>query len=108
MESFTWSPNGKILAVQLFTTSVDIDSGRTEDQRALLFVDDNGRELRPAGKALGVTLGGVLLHQRGKLRAREVLEQLIEQACDLYDEIALLWAACGEAPAKGTARQRQL
>jgi hypothetical protein len=50
VESFTWSPNGKILAVQLFTTSVDIDSGRTEDQRALLFVDDNGRELHPAGK----------------------------------------------------------
>jgi len=40
----------------------------------------------------------VLLHQRGKLRPREVLEQLIEQACDLYDWIALLWAACGEAP----------
>jgi hypothetical protein len=50
VESFTWSPNGKILAVQLFTTSVDIDSGRTEDQRALLFVDDNGHELHPAGK----------------------------------------------------------
>lgn len=50
VESFTWSPNGKILAVQLFTTSVDIDSGRTDDQRALLFVDDNGRELHPAGK----------------------------------------------------------
>ena len=30
----------------------------------------------------------------------EVLEQLIEQACDLYDWIALLWAASGEAPAK--------
>ena len=30
----------------------------------------------------------------------EVLEQLIEQACDLCDWIALLWAASGEAPAK--------
>jgi hypothetical protein len=50
VESFTWSPNGKILAVQLFTTSVDVESGRTEDARALLFVDDNGRELRPSGK----------------------------------------------------------
>ena len=28
------------------------------------------------------------------------MEQLIEQACDLYDWIALLWAACGEAPGK--------
>jgi len=57
-------------------------------------------ELRPAGKALGVTLGGVLLHQRGKLGPGKVLEQLIEQACDLYDWIALLWAAFGEAPGK--------
>ena len=30
---------------------------------------------------------------RGKM-----LEQLIEEACDLYDWIALLWAAFGEAP----------
>jgi hypothetical protein len=29
-----------------------------------------------------------------------VLEQLIEQACNLYDWIALLWAASGEAPGK--------
>ena len=64
------------------------------------LTEQHGDELRPTGEALGVTLGGVLLHQRGKLRSREVLEQLIEQACDLYDWIALLWAACGEAPAK--------
>jgi hypothetical protein len=62
------------------------------------LTEQHGDELLPAGKSLGVTLGGVPLHQRGKLRAREVLEQLIEQACDLYDWIALLWAACGEAP----------
>jgi len=29
-----------------------------------------------------------------------MLEQLIEEARDLYDWIALLWAAFGEAPAK--------
>jgi hypothetical protein len=29
-----------------------------------------------------------------------VLKQLIEQACDLYDWIALLWAAFGEAPSQ--------
>jgi hypothetical protein len=49
VESFAWSPNGKILAVQLFTTSVEVDTGRTEDARALLFVDENGHELHPAG-----------------------------------------------------------
>ena len=65
-------------------------------------------QLRPAGKALGVTLGVVLLDQRGELRPRKMLEQLIEQTRDLYDWIALLWAASGEAPGQGTARQRQL
>ncbi len=49
------------------------------------LAEQHGNDLRPAGKALGVTLGGVLLHQRGKLRPREMLEQLIEEACDLYD-----------------------
>jgi hypothetical protein len=57
-------------------------------------------ELRPAGKAFGVTLSGVLLYQCGELGARKVLEQLIEQARDLYDWIALLWAAFGEFPAR--------
>jgi hypothetical protein len=49
------------------------------------LTEQHGNKLRPAGKALGVTLGDVLLHQCGKLRPREMLEQLIEQARDLYD-----------------------
>jgi hypothetical protein len=40
----------------------------------------------------------VFLYQCGELGTRKVLEQLIEQACDLYDWIALLWAAFGEDP----------
>src|SRR5512146_309738 len=67
---------------------------------ACQLAEQHGDELRPAGKALGGTLGAVLLHEGGKLRPRKVLEQLIEQTRDLYDWIALLWAACGEAPAK--------
>jgi len=55
-------------------------------------------KLRPAGEALGIALGGVLLYQCGKFRPREVLEQLIEKTRNLYDWIALLWAAYGEAP----------
>lgn len=50
VDSFTWSPNGHIIAVQLFTTSVDLEDGHTEDARALLLLDDGGRELRPGGK----------------------------------------------------------
>jgi len=50
IESFTWSPNNKILAVQLFTSSVDVESGRTDDARALLFLDEGGHELHLSGK----------------------------------------------------------
>jgi len=50
VESFTWSPNGHIVAIQLFTTTVDPEDEHREDARALLLLDDNGRELRPAGK----------------------------------------------------------
>jgi excisionase family DNA binding protein len=56
--------------------------------------------LRPAAKALGGTLGGVFLDECGKLGTGKVLEQLIEEARDLYDWVALLWAAFGEAPRK--------
>jgi hypothetical protein len=62
------------------------------------LTEEHGNELRPAGKALGVTLGGVLLDECGELGSGKVLEQLIEQACDLYDWIARLWAAFGETP----------
>jgi hypothetical protein len=50
VEAFTWSPNGHIIAVELFTSSVDPDDGRTEDARALLLLDDGGHELHTAGK----------------------------------------------------------
>jgi hypothetical protein len=50
VESFTWSPNAHVIAVQLFTTTMDPDAGAREDAHALLFLDDSGRELRPNGK----------------------------------------------------------
>jgi len=42
------------------------------------LTEQHGDELRPAGKALGVTLGSVLLYECGELGSGEVLEQLIE------------------------------
>ena len=42
----------------------------------------------------------MLLYECGELGTGKVLEQLIEEARDLYDWIALLWAAFGEAPGK--------
>jgi len=50
VESFTWSPNGHIIAVQLFTTTMDPNEGSREDAPALLFLDDSGRELHPSAK----------------------------------------------------------
>ena len=64
IESFTWSPNSKILAVQMDTITVDIEDGHTEEARALLFIDDSGRELRPAGK-------GVLLEAENPVWLRD-------------------------------------
>jgi hypothetical protein len=60
----------------------------------------HGDELRPAAKAFGGTLGGVFLDECGELGTGKMLEQLIEEARDLYDCVALLWAAFGETPSK--------
>jgi hypothetical protein len=49
VESFTWSPNGHIVAIQLYTSTVDPEDDSREDARALLLMDDSGRELHPAG-----------------------------------------------------------
>ena len=50
VESFTWSPNSHIIAVSLFTTSMDPESGAREDTPALLLLEDTGREIRTNGK----------------------------------------------------------
>jgi hypothetical protein len=64
------------------------------------LTEQHGDELRPAGKSLGGTLGGVLLNECGELGSGKMLEQLIEEARYLYDWVALLWAAFGEFPAR--------
>ena len=42
------------------------------------LTEQHGDELRPAGKALGVTLSGVLLYECRELGSGKVMEQLIE------------------------------
>jgi hypothetical protein len=71
------------------------------------LTEQHGDELRPAGKAFGGTLSSVLLYEYGELGSRKVMEQLIKQACDLYDWVP----SCGQRLAssqQGMARQRQL
>jgi hypothetical protein len=43
------------------------------------LTEQHGDKLRPAGKALGGTLGVRLFDEGGKLRPRKMLEQLIER-----------------------------
>ena len=50
VESFSWSPNGHILAVQLYTITANPEGGPADEARALLLLDDSGHELRPGGK----------------------------------------------------------
>jgi len=45
-DGFSWSPNGRMILAQLFTTSVTDDSGRTEDSFMTLVLEDNGKEIR--------------------------------------------------------------
>jgi len=48
VDRFSWSPNGRLLLVQLFTSALD-ESGRPEDSINTLVLEDNGKELRPGG-----------------------------------------------------------
>lgn len=50
VDAFQWSPNGREILAQLFTTSVVDESGRTQDSFQTLALEDNGKEIR-FGKA---------------------------------------------------------
>ena len=49
VDSFRWSPSGHIILAELFTTTVIDDSGKAQDARMTLLLDDNGKEIRPGG-----------------------------------------------------------
>ena len=74
---------------------------------AAQLTEQHGDELGPAGKAFGVTLGGVFLDECSELGAGKVLEQLSEEARDLYDWVALLWQCVWRDSRQGIARQHQ-
>src|SRR6266446_4974831 len=48
VDSFRWSPNGRLILAQLFTTTVVDDSGKTQDSSQALILDDAGKEVRVA------------------------------------------------------------
>ncbi len=49
IDSLRWSPNGKYLLAQLFTTFVVDESGKTQDEYMTLVMDDSGKEIRLGG-----------------------------------------------------------
>ncbi|HJZ64008.1 MAG TPA: hypothetical protein VKD70_06800 [Candidatus Acidoferrum sp.] len=55
VDSLRWSPNGRYILAQLFTTFIVDQSGKTQDEMMTLVLDDSGREIRLGG-------GDPLLH----------------------------------------------
>jgi len=49
IDSFRWSPNGRLILAQLLTTSVVDERGTTQDSMMTLAVEDNGKEIRLTG-----------------------------------------------------------
>jgi hypothetical protein len=49
VDSLRWSPNGKYLLAQLFTTFVVDEVGKTQDEYMTLVMDDSGKEIRLGG-----------------------------------------------------------
>jgi dipeptidyl aminopeptidase/acylaminoacyl peptidase len=48
VNSFRWSPNGRMILAELLTTTVVDDTGKAEDSFQTLLLDDGGKEIRIA------------------------------------------------------------
>ena len=46
IDSFRWSPNGRLILAQLFTTSVVDERGTAQDSMMTLALEDSGKEIR--------------------------------------------------------------
>jgi hypothetical protein len=49
VDSFRWSPNGRLILARLFVTSVIDESGKTQDSFMTVVLDENGKEVRING-----------------------------------------------------------
>jgi hypothetical protein len=50
VDGFCWSPNGRMIVADLNTLSVVDDSGKTQEERMALVLEDNGKEIRIGGE----------------------------------------------------------
>jgi len=58
VDKFRWSPNGRIILAQLFTTTLLDDFGKTEDATATLVLEENGKEVKLGGTDSFINPGG--------------------------------------------------
>jgi hypothetical protein len=58
VDLFRWSPNGKIILAQFFTTTLINDSGKTQDATATLVLEDSGKEVKLGGTDSFINPGG--------------------------------------------------
>jgi hypothetical protein len=58
VDSFRWSPNGRIILAQFFITTLLDDSGKTQDATATLVLEDNGKEVKRGGGDSFINPGG--------------------------------------------------
>jgi dipeptidyl aminopeptidase/acylaminoacyl peptidase len=58
VDSFRWSPNGRMILAQLFTTTVMDEAGKTEDNVATLVLEENGKEVKLGGADNFINPGG--------------------------------------------------
>ena len=49
VDSFRWSPNGRLILARLFVTTVVDESGKTQDSFMTVVLDENGKEVRING-----------------------------------------------------------
>jgi hypothetical protein len=58
VDSFRWSPNGRMVLAQFFTTAVLDESGKTQDATATLVLEGSGKEVKLGGTDSFINPGG--------------------------------------------------
>src|SRR5271154_658862 len=58
VDAFRWSPNGRVILAQFFTTALLDEYGKTQDATATLVLEENGKEVKLGGTDSFINPGG--------------------------------------------------
>ena len=58
VDGFRWSPNGRVILAQFFTTALIDEYGKTQDATATLVLEENGKEVKLGGTDSFINPGG--------------------------------------------------